>query len=144
MQLTHQTEYALRILIYLSLQEETKRSNITEIADSFSLSRNHIVKIVHKLGKLGLIETSRGKGGGLKLNHDSKEISIGNVVRLMEANLDIVNCEQPTCPILPVCKLKNILNQARDAFLKTLDSYSLADINQEPKLLLHLLRNKGE
>lgn len=144
MQLTQKTEYALRVLIYLSLQEKQKRSNITEIADCFSLSRNHIVKVVHELGKLNFIQTTRGKGGGIQLIHSTAEICIGDVVRKMEVNLDIVNCEKPACPILPICKLKSILNQARDAFLNTLDLYSLADINQEPGLLLHLLKISTE
>ena len=144
MQLTQHTEYALRILIYLSLQEKQKRSNITEISACFSLPRNHIVKIVHKLGKLNFISTIRGKGGGIQLNRDIEAIFIGDVVRKMEANLEIVNCEKPICPIIPVCQLKGILNQARDAFLQTLDSYSLSDINQQPQVLLKLLQNHTE
>ena len=140
MQLTQHTEYALRILLYLSLQEKEKRSNITEIAQCFSLSRNHIVKIVHKLGKLAFIQTTRGKGGGIQLIHDADKIFIGDVVRKMETNLEIVDCEKPDCPIVPVCQLKNILNEARDVFLQTLDAYSLADINQQPQLLLNLMQ----
>ncbi len=139
MQLTQKTEYALRVLIYLSLQEKDKRSNITEITACFSLSRHHIVKIVHQLGKLKFIQTTRGKGGGMQLNHSSEQIKLGDVVRKMESNLEIVDCEKPVCPIIPVCQLKNILNQARDAFLNHLDDYSLADINQQPEQLLHLL-----
>ena len=79
MQLTQHTEYALRVLIYLSLQEKERRCNISEIVDSFSLSRNHIVKIVHKLGKEGFIETARGKGGGmwLKDNPESSFLQTG-------------------------------------------------------------------
>lgn len=144
MQLTQHTEYALRILIYLSLQEKQQRSKITEISECFSLPRNHIVKIVHKLGKFNFISTIRGKGGGIQLNRDIDTIFIGDVVRKMEANLEIVNCEKPVCPIIPICQLKGILNQARDAFLQTLDSYSLADINQQPQLLLKLLKNHTE
>lgn len=139
MQLTQKTEYALRVLIYLSLQEKDKRSNISEITQCFSLSRNHIVKIVHELGKLNFIITTRGKGGGIQLNHSSDTIKLGEVVRKMEANLEMVDCEKPVCPIIPVCQLKNILNQARDAFLNHLDGYSLADINQQPEQLLQLL-----
>lgn len=144
MQLTQHTEYALRILLYLSLQDKQKLINITEIAQSFSLPRNHIVKIVHKLGKLEFIRTTRGKGGGIQLNHSSDAIVIGDVVRKLEANLEIVNCEKTSCPILPACKLKNILDLAGDAFLQTLDMYSLADINQQPQMLLKLLHNHKE
>ncbi len=144
MQLTQKTEYALRILIYLSLQDKDKRSNISEIAECFSLSRNHIMKIVHELGKLGFIETIRGKGGGIKLNHNSQQIYIGHVVREMEANLEMVDCEKPVCPIISICHLKGVLNKARDAFLRELDQYSLADINQQPEQLLQLLKPKTD
>jgi len=140
MQLTQHTDYALRVLIYLALQESEKRSNITEIAQCFSMSRNHIVKIVHELGQLDFINTTRGKGGGIQLKQSADSISIGDVVRKMEVNLDIVNCEKPSCPILPVCQLKGILHQARDAFLQTLDRYTLADISQQPQMLLNLLQ----
>jgi Rrf2 family nitric oxide-sensitive transcriptional repressor len=142
MQLTQKTEYALRILIYLSLQEKQKLSNISEISDCFSLSRNHIVKIVHELGKLNFIKTTRGKGGGLQLNHESKEILLGEVVRKMESNLEIVDCQKPACPIVPICRLKGILHQARDAFLSQLDLYTLDDLKQEPEQLLQLLKKQ--
>ncbi|WP_198266554.1 Rrf2 family transcriptional regulator [sulfur-oxidizing endosymbiont of Gigantopelta aegis] len=141
MQLTQKTEFALRILIYLSLQDKQKLSNITEISDCFSLSRNHIVKIVHELGKLDFIKTTRGKGGGLQLNHHCHDIRLGDVVRKMESNLDIVDCEKPACPIVPICRLKGILHQARDAFLAQLDLFTLEDLKQQPEQLLQLLHH---
>lgn len=142
MHLTQHTDYALRILIYLSLRDKQTRSNISEIVDCFSIPRNHVVKIVHKLGKLGFIKTTRGKGGGIQLKHDAEKILIGDVVRKMEVNLEIVNCNKPLCTLKPACQLKGILDLARDAFLTTLDKYSLADINQQPALLLLFRQNE--
>ena len=140
MQLTQHTEYALRILIYLSLKEKETRSTISEIVDCFSLPKNHIIKIVHKLGKEGFIETTRGKGGGMWLKNSPEDIIIGDVVRKMEVNLELVNCEKPVCPIISVCELIHILNRAKDAFFQVLDLYTIADINQKPEIMIKLLK----
>lgn len=139
MQLTKHTDYALRVLIYLSLQEEGYRSTITEISDHFEISRNHLVKIVNRMGKLGYVHTIRGKSGGITLKQHPQEIGIGHVVRNMENSLDIVDCSTPPCPIRGSCKLKGILNNARDAFLDVLDQYTLADLMKNPNQLRQIL-----
>ncbi len=129
MQLTQYTDYTLRVLVYLSLQPE-RLVTITEIADFYHVSRNHLVKIVHGLAQLGYIETIRGKHGGMRLAHPADKISIGAVVRQTEPNFDIAECfNQSTnhCAITPACGLKSILNQARNQFLDILDKYTIAD-----------------
>lgn len=140
MQLTHYTDYSLRVLIFLSLQKDEQRVTITDIAEHFEIPRNHLVKVVHRLGLLNYIDTTRGKNGGIRLARPADKISIGKVVREMEATLDIVNCQSPApCPIRSGCQLKYILNQATDAFLNVLDQYSVADLNQQPSRLRKLL-----
>jgi len=94
MQLTHYTDNALRVLIYLSLKNNT-RCTITEIAEQFNISRNHLVKVVHKLGKLNYICTTRGKHGGLTLNQEIDQIRLGDVIKHMENTLNIINCKAP-------------------------------------------------
>lgn len=141
MQLTHYTDYSLRVLIFLSLQGDEQRITITDIAEHFSIPRNHLVKVVHRLGLLGYIETTRGKNGGIRLALPADQISIGQVVRQMEATLDVVNCQAPSpCPIRSGCQLKSILNLATDAFLEVLDQYTVADLNQRPRQLKKLLK----
>ena len=130
MQLTLYTDYSLRVLVYLMLMKD-KPVTITEIAEYYNVSRNHLVKIVHNLGLLGYISTMRGKGGGMTLAMPPEEINIGDVVRNVEPNFNIVECfseESPSCKIEPVCKLKRVLHSASQAFLHELDSYTLKDV----------------
>ena len=139
MQLKRYTDYALRTLTYLGLSPDNMVA-ITDIAERFSVSRNHLVKVVHRLGTAGFITTIRGKGGGLKLAHEPEDIGIGNVVRIMEEDFDIVNCEDPICPILPACTLKEVLNEATEGFLEVLDDYTLADLLNNRKKLRRRLK----
>jgi len=140
MQLTHYTDYGLRVLIFLSLQEETQRVTISDIAEHFDIPRNHLVKVVHQLGKLNYINTTRGKNGGIRLAQDTQNIRIGDVIRHMETRLDVVDCNSPSpCPIKENCKLKSILQQAGEAFLAVLDQYSIEDLQQKPEQLKNLL-----
>jgi len=127
MQLTRYTDYSLRVLMYLAVHPE-RLATITEISTAYDISRNHLVKVVHELGTLGFIQTQRGKQGGIRLAHTPADINVGEVVRKVEKNLNIVNCTEPKCPILPACDLRGILFQARDAFMAVLDDYTLADL----------------
>lgn len=141
MQLTHYTDYGLRVLIFLSLQEDEQRVTITDIAEHFDIPRNHLVKVVHRLGILNYLHTTRGKKGGIRLGQAADQIRIGDVVRQMETKLDIVNCQTPSpCPIKTQCQLKPILQEAADAFLNVLDQYTIADLQQSPNQLKSLLQ----
>jgi len=131
MQLTLYTDYSLRVLVYLSLNQE-QSSTISEIADFYQVSRNHLVKVVHNLSLKEYIISTRGKGGGLRLAKTPELINIGAVIRDTEPNFHVVECfnsETPnTCIVEPICRLKGILGKASDQFLITLDAYSIADI----------------
>lgn len=131
MQLTRHTDYAFRVLIYLASVEKEELSTVGEIADMFQVSLNHLTKVVQQLGKAGFIVTVRGKNGGIRLARSEQDISLGAVVRAMEATLDPVNCSQPLCRIKTNCRLKPIFNRAMEAFINTLDEYSLADVSQK-------------
>lgn len=142
MHLTHYTDYALRTLIFLAAKEGP--STIAEVASRFRISRNHLVKVVHSLGKTGLIKTERGKMGGIRLARPANQITVGDVVRKMEVNFHLVECFCPTenhCPITPVCNLKRVLEEAFDGFMTVLDRYTLADMVQEREPMLALLKN---
>ena len=136
MQLTMHTDYALRVLIYLTQQREDL-ATISEISDFYKISRNHLVKVVHHLAGSGFIHTTRGKHGGMKLAREPRLISIGDVVRKMEPNFDIVECFEntsPDCVVTPVCKLKSVLQQAGEEFLGVLDCFSLADAIEQSEV----------
>lgn len=130
MQITLYTDYALRALLYLAMSPN-KQANVTEIADFFKISRNHLVKIVHQLGSKGFVTTTRGKGGGLVLQRPPELIRIGDVVRRMEKHFNWVECFDPAqqdCRLLAGCGLKHLLAQAGEAYLHVLDATTLADV----------------
>lgn len=129
MQLTLYSDYSLRVLLYLS-RTPKKVATIAEISGFYIISKNHLVKVVHRLAQLGFIISSRGKGGGIELAKPPSEITIGEVVRKTEPNFHMVECfneETNRCVITNVCRLKGILNQALEAYFNVLDNYTLAD-----------------
>lgn len=140
MQLTQFTDYALRTLIYMATK--TDLCTVTEIADSYKISRHHLVKVVHKLGSLGYIITIRGNKGGIKLSASPEQINVGEVVQKTEPHFHLVECldeANGTCCIIPVCRLKKILVTAQQDFIRTLCQFTLADITQNPEELgMHL------
>lgn len=126
MQLTSFTDYSLRVLIFLAIR---KKSSIAVIAKSYGVSKNHIVKVVHNLGKLGYVKTNQGRGGGISLAVSPEEINLKKLVVQTE-NFYIVECFHPEgkCKIASACKLKGILYEAKNNFLNTLANYSLQDV----------------
>ena len=140
MRLTLHTDYALRVLMHVGAKGDTL-STIPEIVAHFDVSRGHIMKVVHRLGQLGYIETIRGKRGGLRLARKPAQINVGAVVRDMEEGLAVVGClesEEPYCRIEECCVLRRALRDATNAFLATLDHYTLADL-VKPRALARLL-----
>lgn len=133
MQLTRHTDYALRVLMYAAIHGG-ERLTITEVAEAFTVSRNHLVKVVNALGRQGYLETLRGKNGGIRLGLAPEAIGVGAVVRSMEEQLEIIDCAGTGCPILAPCRLRSVLGEAFDAFMAVLDRYTLAD----------LVTNRGE
>ncbi len=128
MHLTRFTDYGLRTLIYLALQPE-KLGMIAEIAQAYQISESHMTKVVHKLGQAGLIETIRGRNGGMRLARPATEIGLGDVVRALEPELALVECQAGEyCAIGGLCRLQSIANEAQDALLGVLDKYKLADV----------------
>jgi len=128
MHLTRHTDYGIRVLIYLALLPKNEKASIDTISTLYNISRNNVNKIVHQLGKAEILETQRGKGGGFFLKLSPESINIGDMIILLENSLEIVDCETQKCRILPACKFKSILNEAKNAFIDTLNKYTLADL----------------
>lgn len=136
MKLTLYTDYSLRVLLYLS-HKKGEPATITEVAEFYKISRNHLVKVVHNLAQLGFVDTTRGKKGGIRLSKDAERLSIGDVVRKTEPDLNLLECFDPRtdrCTISTVCRLKGILRRAKGAFLNELDAHTLAEIGALPNL----------
>ncbi len=129
MRLTRYTDYSLRVLIYLGLQQD-RLSSIREIADAYGISESHLMKVVQALGQFGYVATLRGRGGGLKLAKPPSEINLGDVVRNTEDDVALVECfsERSACRIAGPCRLEHALRRALEAFFKVLDDYTLADL----------------
>lgn len=128
MRLTSYTDYALRTLMYLAMHRD-RLVTIQEIADEHVIAKNHLTKVVHQLGTMGVVETIRGRNGGLRLGSEPDEINIGDVVRNTEADFDIAACFEKTgeahCIYSAACALKGVLARATDAFLDVLDGVTL-------------------
>ena len=145
MRLTIFTDYTLRVLIYLGVhQHEGRLATIGDIATVYGISENHLMKIVHHLAKQGYVETTRGKGGGMRLARAPELINIGSVVRGAEEDLAIVECfgkGARKCPIAPACALGEVLEHAMHAFFEVLDGQTLADLLQPRKDLARIFRS---
>lgn len=130
MRLTTFSDYSLRVLIYLGTAPQ-RLATIEQIATAYGISANHLMKVVHHLGRRGYLETVRGKGGGMRLARDPQSISVGEVVRATEDSLALVECFEgghADCRIARSCVLKQAIGEALDAFLAVLDRYTLADL----------------
>jgi len=128
--MTYHTDYAIRMLIYVALKPDGL-STVNEIAQSYGLSRNHLLKVALTLRKLGLIESMRGRSGGIRLAKSAEQINVGTIVRATEEDFSLVECMQATgglCVISPVCRLKGMFAEALQSYLAVLDGYTLADV----------------
>jgi Rrf2 family nitric oxide-sensitive transcriptional repressor len=130
MRLSDYTDYTLRVLMYCAGNQD-RLVTIAEIADQHQVSKNHLMKIVNDLSRQGLLETSRGRGGGLRLLKAPSEIRIGDVLRSSETDFRLVECfdaSTDTCTLTPTCRLKKVLRRALAAYFAELDGVTLADI----------------
>jgi Rrf2 family nitric oxide-sensitive transcriptional repressor len=141
MRLTAYSDYALRVLMYLAVRQDGL-ATIAEIAASYDISENHLMKVAHQLGVAGYVETVRGRGGGLRLAKPIEAIGLADVVRYTEPDLAIVSCFKPVdapCAIRPCCVLRRALEKARDAFMAVLEDYTLGDLVKPRARLAGLL-----
>ena len=140
MKLTRFTDYSLRVLMHLGLQENG-RITIREISESYGISRNHLMKVVSLLTRMGYLDARRGPGGGIALARPASEICLADVIIDMEDDLNMVECfcADGECIIAPVCELKCVLDQALTAYLDTLRAYTLTDLLIPKKKLRKML-----
>ncbi len=141
MRLTSFTDYSLRVLIFLAA-EPGRRGTIAEIARTFDISENHLMKVVHLLGREGLLANVRGKGGGLQLAQPPSSINLGKIVRITEGKPLPAECfdsDHNACVITPVCKLRGVLSDTVKAFYAVLDRYTLEDLARNRNALVPLL-----
>lgn len=141
MQLDKFTDFALRVLVALAVQKDTRQS-VGTIAQTFGLSEHHLSKVASALVRGGFIISERGRTGGLRLAQAPDQISIGAVVRSLRGDHPVAECfgDNQSCRILPACGLREPLRVAQDAFFAALDAYSLADVTKRDVALADLLK----
>jgi Rrf2 family nitric oxide-sensitive transcriptional repressor len=143
MHLTQFSDYSLRLAIFLACHPDEVVS-VAEVSQAFGISRNHLVKIVQTLTDLGVVESQRGRGGGMRLAMEPSRINVGWLIRRTEPHLNLVECFDPatnTCPIAPACGLKGTLVRAQQAFLGVLDEYTLDQLLTRRNELVTLLHD---
>ncbi len=140
MRLTLHTDYSLRVLIHVGLKEG-QLTTISEIAESFNISKHHLMKVVNDLSQKDYLDTVRGRNGGIRLTRKPRDINIGQVVRDTEDRLDVLECLERAgyCRIQRSCVLRGMLRDATEAFLGVLDEHTLADLIKPRKALSLLL-----
>ena len=140
MRLTAFTDYSLRVLIHVATAPEG-RTTIAEVARAFGISEHHLVKVVHLLGREGVLLNTRGRGGGLSLARPPKAINLGALVRVTEGGDVPAECFRPDgrCVLTPVCRLSGVLAEALAAFYRVLDALSLDDLIRDRRGLAAIL-----
>jgi Rrf2 family nitric oxide-sensitive transcriptional repressor len=140
MRLSSFSDYSLRVLMYLGVHAG-RLATVAEIGSAYGISINHLTKVVHQLGRMGYLETVRGKGGGIRLGKPAAEIRLGEVIRQTETDWSLVECFSTGshCQIQAACRLPPILDEALAAMFQVLDRYTLADLLQSPGDLTRML-----
>lgn len=134
MRLSEYTDYSLRVLMYCAAHPG-RLVTIGELAEHHQVSKNHLMKVVNDLSRQGVIETTRGRGGGLRLLQSAGQIRVGDIVRTSETDFRLVECFDPAtnaCTLTPSCRLKQVFGNALQAYFQELDGVTLADLVPPP------------
>ena len=130
MRLSQASDFALRLL--MATGQSNDPQTVDKLATQLGLAKSHVMKIVAQLARGGYLETTRGRGGGIRLALPPEKIRLGDVVRLIEPDLGVVACLKPDsdaiCAFLPRCALKGAMARAAEAFLDSLNTQTLASI----------------
>lgn len=132
MQLTQFTDFSLRVLMYLTYKHREDLVTITEIAEQFSIPRNHLIKVVNNLVKQGWVNATRGRNGGLALAIAPAKLTLGKLIQQLENHDYLIDCNKTQCRLTGQCELQNVLGNAQQMFYQFLDQYTLADIVKDP------------
>jgi Rrf2 family transcriptional regulator, nitric oxide-sensitive transcriptional repressor len=122
------TDYSIRLLMFLAAAPATKLVNTREVATAYGISAHHLQKAVQGLARLGYVETSPGRGGGLRLGRPANEIRLGALIESIESTGCLADCSRGPCPLAGRCLLKVTLDAAERVFIKELDKVTLSDV----------------
>lgn len=157
MRLTAFSDYTMRVLMFLAT-ERGRLVTIPEIAAAYGISGNHLTKVVHQLVRAGVVESTRGKGGGIRLAREPGDIRLGAILRASEGGAPLVEClagdanataatttadAAGTCCLAPVCRLSGVVEEAFSALYATFDRYTLADLVADPPRISAILVHRA-
>lgn len=129
MQLKRSTDILLRILMYLASHPQVDHISIHDLSEALNWNKNLVIKVAHLAVQQGYLKAVRGRTGGVSLAKPAREYRVGDIVRLTEVNEELVECDEPRCPLLNGgCRLRGVLFNAREAFYKELDGVTLDQI----------------
>ncbi|MBX9902626.1 MAG: Rrf2 family transcriptional regulator [Burkholderiaceae bacterium] len=128
MKLTRFSDIGLRVLMYLARQTRNPPVTVAEVSSQFDVPHNHMVKVVGALAKMGWIDATRGRNGGIRLSADPQQLSIGNVLRTLEVEAEVLDCEGIGCRLSGDCRLREALRFGVEAFYTAMNQYSLSEI----------------
>ena len=143
MRLTKQTNYAVRMLMYCATADEGSLSRVSEIAKAYGVSELFLFKILQPLVEAGLMETVRGRKGGVRLGRKPADITLYDVVRVTEDNFAMAECfdnDAADCPLMDSCALNAALYKALNAFFEVLQDYTIADLVENRPQMRSLLK----
>ncbi|MBI3686093.1 MAG: Rrf2 family transcriptional regulator [Actinobacteria bacterium] len=126
MHINRAADIALRLLMLVAARGG--QHTVGELATVLNVPVGHVAKVVQRLSRLGLLETTRGRSGGVRLVPDALRTTVGQVVRAIDGTGEVVNCDAPPCPLRPDCRLRGALRRAQEAFLASLDAVVLDDL----------------
>ena len=130
MRLTKRTNISMRVLMYCAVNKGRLVTK-AEIAEACNISENHLAQVINRLGQLGFLMTQRGRNGGMTLGHPADKIRVGDVFRAVESAVPITECfadQANTCPLVDVCRLREAIDQATQAFYTSLDGVTLDEL----------------
>lgn len=140
MRLTRYTDYSLRVLIHLAINDD-RLCSISEISRAYEVSHNHLMKVVNALARDGFIETVRGRTGGMRLARPATEITVGEVVRRTEEGFQLADCSG--CALSPACGLTGVLAEAMQAMMAVFDSYRISDLLTDREAMRRLMNRQS-
>lgn len=141
MRLTRYTDYSLRVLIHLAMNDDERLCSIGEISRTYDVSHNHLMKVVNALAHDGFVETVRGRAGGMRLARPANTISVGEVVRRTEEGFQLADCSG--CALSPACGLTGVLAEGMQAMLAVFDSYTIADLLTDKDAMRRLVNRQS-
>lgn len=133
MRLTAFTDVSLRLVMRLAVSGSEELLTTRAAAQMLSVPYTHMAKAVARLAELGVVETRRGRGGGLRLTEEGRRTSVGAIVRELEGSGDLASCEDdPPCPLRAACRLRGALREAQEAFYSSLDRVTVESLTAGP------------